>query len=439
MTTVAPRIESDAGARMHALATELFPICRSITGDGVRETLGEIGRLIPLEVHEVPSGTEVLDWTIPDEWNIRAAHITAPDGRRVVDFDDSNLHVVSYSEPVSETMTLDELLPHLHVHSEDPAWIPYRTSYYQRSWAFCLARTELDRLGEGLYDVVVDSTLEPGSLTYGECSLPGETEDELLLTTHVCHPSLANDNLSGISLLTELAATLAKQPRRLSYRFLFIPGTIGSIAWLARNDERLSNIVGGLVVACVGDTGKLTYKRSRRHDSLIDRAGSHVVSHAEGRIVDFDPWGWDERQFNSPGYDLGIGCLTRSRESEFPEYHSSADDLAVIAPERLEESLQATLAILDVVEHDRAFVNLSPKGEPQLGKRGLYRGLGGTEASSAQLAQLWVLNQSDGDATLLDIATRADLPFAEIRLEAERLRDGGLLADPEARAPEGSE
>ena len=429
MTAEASSVASGAGERMHALASELFPLCRSITGNGVRATLRAIAEKITLKIHEVPSGTQVLDWTIPDEWNIHDAYIVAPDGRHVVEFAASNLHVVSYSEPVRETMTLDRLRPNLHTHPDNPAWIPYRTSYYTRSWGFCMAQERLDEMGDGLYDVVVDSTLEPGSLTYGECFLPGESEEEVLMTTHVCHPSLANDNLSGVALLTELGAALATRPHRLSYRLLFIPGTIGSIAWLARNEERISNVVGGLVIACVGDSRPLTYKRSRRGDALVDRAAAHIVGSEGGRVLDFVPWGWDERQFNSPGFDLAVGCLTRALESEFPEYHSSADDLDLIRPEHLEGSLRAALAILDVLEHDRAYLNLAPKGEPQLGKRGLYRGLGGANVSAEQLAQLWVLNQADGGRTLFDIAERSGLSFSEIRLAADRLRDGGLLAE----------
>lgn len=424
-------ITADRGARMHSFATELYPICRSITGDGVRETLLEISKRIPLDVYEVPSGTQVLDWTVPNEWNIDDAYIVAPDGRRVVDFRESNLHVVGYSEPVRATLTLDELRPKLHTHGENASWIPYRTSYYERTWGFCLTQERFDDLQEGMYDVVIESTLQPGSLSYGECFLRGEVEDEILLTTHVCHPSLANDNLSGITMLTELAAVLAASQRKLSYRFLFIPGTIGSIAWLARNEDCLGRIVGGLVVACVGDSGPLTYKRSRRGDAVVDRAGAHIVSREDGRVLDFVPWGWDERQFNSPGFDLGVGCLTRSLESEFAEYHSSGDDLDFIRPECLGHSLEATLAILDIVENDRAFLNLAPKGEPQLGKRGLYRGLGGESAATAQLAQLWVLNQSDGGSTLLDIAERSGLSFEAILRAAERLRESGLLAEVE--------
>lgn len=417
-----------AGERMYDLATRLFPICRSITGDGVRETLGAIGEGIPLEVHEVPSGEQVLDWTVPDEWNIHDAYIATSAGERVVDFRESNLHVVGYSEPVRSEMTLEDLRPHLHVHSEQRDWVPYRTSYYSRTWGFCLSQRRLDELADGTYEVVVDSTLAPGSLTYGECFVRGATEDEVLLSTHVCHPSLANDNVSGIVLLAELGAALAAIPRRLSYRLLFVPGTIGAISWLARNEGRIGRVCAGLVVACVGDRGVLTYKRSRRGDALVDRAGAHIVGRADGRVLDFVPWGWDERQFNSPGFDLPVGCLTRSLEGEFPEYHSSADDLDLIRPEFLSESMDAALAIVDVLENERTFRNLSPKGEPQLGRRGLYRSVGGPQPSVDQLATLWVLNQSDGSRSLLDIAERSGLRFDAIRDAAERLESAGLLA-----------
>jgi aminopeptidase-like protein len=418
-----------AGERMHALASRVFPLCRSITGDGVRETLREVAARIPLELHEVPSGTKVLDWTVPDEWNIGEAYIATADGRRVIDFSESNLHVVGYSEPVREEMTLEDLRPHLHVHAERPDWIPYRTSYYTRSWGFCLSRNQLEALEDGVYEVVIDSTLAPGSLTYGECFLPGQSEDEIVLTTHVCHPSLANDNVSGIVLLTQVGVALAELPRRYSYRLLFIPGTIGSVTWLARNEGGLSRVIGGLVIACVGDSAPLSYKRSRRGDTPADRAGAHVVGRSGGRILDFVPWGWDERQFNSPGFDIPVGCLTRSLEGEFPEYHSSADNLDLISADRLEGALQAALEILDVLEHDRTYRNLSPKGEPQLGKRGLYRGLGGPDPGTEQLAILWVLNQSDGSHTLLDIAERSGLAFSDIRHASDALLQAGLLAE----------
>lgn len=430
-----PAAETGVGESMQTFMRELFPICRSITGNGVRETLAAVGRRIPLELREVPSGTRVLDWTVPDEWNISDAYI-AKDGDRLVDFRESNLHIVSYSEPVRAVMPLAELRPHLHTLPEHGEWIPYRTSYYSRSWGFCLAQRQLDGLKDDDYEVVIDSTLEPGSLTYGECFLPGEREEEVLLTTHVCHPSLANDNLSGIALLTEIGERLQDVPRSLSYRLLFIPGTIGSITWLARNETRDSKVAAGLVLACVGDRAPLTYKRSRRGDALVDRASAHVLGHRgnEERVMEFVPWGWDERQFNSPGFNLPVGSLSRSREGEYEEYHSSADDLELVRPESLEEGLQAVLDIIDVLETDRRYVNLAPKGEPQLGKRGLYPLVGGPAAEREQLAMLWVLNQSDGSRSLLDIAERSGLPFSDLRSAAQRLHAADLLADAEIGA-----
>jgi aminopeptidase-like protein len=423
-------LEDGTGERLSAFMRELFPICRSITGDGVRETLDAVAQHIPLEVHQVASGTAVLDWTVPDEWNVRDAYI-ARNGQRIVDFRRSNLHLVNYSEPFRGTLSLCDLKPHLHTLADRPDWIPYRTSYYSRTWGFCLTKNEFDRLDEAEYEVVVDTTLEAGFLTYGECFLPGRHEDEVLLTTHVCHPSLANDNLSGIAALTELGALLRDRDRALSYRLLFIPGTIGSITWLATNRDRVNKIAAGLVLACVGDDGPLTYKRSRRGDALIDRAAAYAVRRTDrkARIVDFVPWGWDERQFNSPGFDLPFGCLSRSREGEYAQYHSSADNLELIRPDALEATLSAVLELLGVLERDRRYVNLFPEGEPQLGRRGLYSTMGGPGAEREQLALLWVLNQSDGENSLLDITERSGLPFAAIDAAAHRLRSAGLLAD----------
>ncbi len=422
-------MDGTPGTRMHGLMTELFPICRSITGAGVRDTLRIVSDRVPLEIHEVPSGTAALDWTVPDEWNIDDAYV-ARDGKRIVDFRQSNLHVVSYSEPVRRTMSLDELRPHLHIHQEQRDWIPYRTSYYTRAWGFCLAASVYEALEDGDYEVVVDSRLEPGSLTYGELHIPGQRSEEVLLTTHVCHPSLANDNLSGIALLAELGGVLASRRNRYSYRLLFIPGTIGSLTWLATHDDVLTNVVGGLVAACVGDPASLTYKRSRRGSARIDRAAEYVLSAREGaRVREFEPWGWDERQFNSPGYDVPVGCLSRSREGEFPEYHSSADDLDLVRPQQLEDVLDAVLEILDLFEADRTYVNLSPKGEPQLGRRGLYPPTGGAAAQEEQLAMLWVLNQSDGGRSLLDIAARSHLALQTLRGAADTLEAGGLLEE----------
>jgi aminopeptidase-like protein len=421
---------SDLGHELYELVSDLFPICRSLTGDGVRETLRRISRRVPLEVHEVPTGTRAFDWEVPKEWNIVGAYITDPSGRRVVDFADSNLHVVGYSVPVRARMPLSQLRQHLTSIPDHPDWIPYRTSYYREDWGFCLRHSTLLGLGDGEYDVVVDSTLEDGHLTYGEYLLEGETTDEVLISTHVCHPSLANDNLSGIAIATLLAEHLKPLPRRLSYRFLFVPGTIGAIVWLHRNRERVGRIKHGLVLTSLGDPGPFTYKRSRRGDSEIDQAVAHALHHsgAKHELLPFSPDGYDERQYCSPAFDLPVGRLTRTPNGRYAEYHTSADDLDLVRPEALRDSFDAVLEVCSVLEGNSRYVNLNPECEPQLGRRGLFRTVGGRKSQSTdELALLWVLNLSDGRHTLLDIAERSGMPFPEIRAAADALIEVELL------------
>lgn len=422
-----------AGTAMYELIRALYPLGRSLTGDGVRETLARLRRSIPLAIHEIPTGTKVFDWTIPREWNVREAYIRTPDGRRIADFARSNLHLVGYSVPVRGHMPLADLEPHLFAGSGNPEWIPYRTSYYEDAWGFCLSRAELDRLEDGEYEVVIDSTLTEGSLTYGECLLPGKSEEEVLVSTHVCHPSLCNDNLSGIALAASLAEELANVDLRYSYRFLFVPGTIGAIAWLSRNEAAVDRVRHGLVLACAGDAGHLTYKQSRRGDAPIDRAARHVLSQRGARheVLGFSPDGYDERQYNSPGFDLPVGRLTRTPGGEYPEYHTSGDDLSFVRPEHLADTMDACLAITDVIENDRTYRSTNPYGEPQLGKRGLYFPSGGGEAGGAGRAVRWVLNLSDGTHSLLSIAERAGLSFDAVREAAAVLLRHGLLAPAE--------
>ncbi len=428
------RSEMDAqsiGAHMHGLMAELYPICRSLTGDGVRETLRILRKQVPLTVHEVPTGTQVFDWVVPREWNVRDAWIKDSTGRRVVDFQRCNLHVVGYSVPVRARLSLEELKPHLFTLPEHPDWIPFRTSYYHEDWGFCLTHNQLQALGEGQYEVCIDSSLSEGSLTYGEFVIQGSTADEILISCHVCHPSLCNENLSGVVLASLLARSLAGLALRYTYRFLFIPTTIGSITWLARNRERAASIRHGLVVACVGDPGQLHYKRSRRGDAEIDRAAAHVLEHCgDGfEISDFSPYGFDERQYSSPGFDLPVGVLTRSTHDGFAQYHTSADDLDLVRPEYLADSFEKYVAILDVLENNVRYESLNPYGEPQLGRRGLYRRIAGqADGRSRELPLLWVLNLADGTHTLLDIAQRARLPFDLIKQAADALREAGLLA-----------
>ncbi|WP_410561698.1 DUF4910 domain-containing protein [Amycolatopsis sp. cmx-4-61] len=424
----APQLRT--GAELHALVERLYPICRSITGDGVRQTLDIIGEHIALERHEVPTGTAVLDWTIPQEWNIRDAYVASPSGERVIDFQELNLHVVGYSVPVSRRMPLSELREHLHTLPDQPSWVPYRTSYYAPAWGFCLAQEKLDALPDGDYDVVIDSTLADGSLTYAEHVVPGRVTDEVIVSCHVCHPSLANDNLAGIAVAVSLAQQLAQTQPHYTYRFLFMPGTIGSITWLARNASRIGKVRHGLVLACAGDTGALTYKKSRRDDAEIDRVMQHVLRSREHRVVDFSPYGYDERQFCSPGFNLGVGSLTRTPYAGYPEYHTSADNPGFVSPAAMEDTLGTLLDAFGVLDRNRRYVNLSPYGEPQLGKRGLYDSLGGrSDAKQAQMAMLWVLNLSDGSHSLLDIAERAELPFDIVDVAARALLDAGLVKE----------
>jgi aminopeptidase-like protein len=412
---------------------ELYPICRSITGDGVRETLRRIGRRIPLEVREVPTGTPVLDWTVPREWNIREAWIDGPDGERIVDFRDHNLHVMSYSVPVDRRLSLEELRPYLHSLPEHPGRIPYRTSYYTEDWGFCLRHSTLESLEPGRYRVRIDSELTEGHLTYGECLLPGTSDDEVLISTHCCHPSLANDNASGLVVTTELARIMAeRERRRYSYRFVFVPGTIGAITWLARNQaSAVPRIRHGLVLTGLGDPGPPTYKRSRWHDAEIDGAAAHVLQHAvpNFRTRDFSPTGYDERQYGSPGFDLPVGCLMRTPPGTYSEYHTSADDPDFVTEESLAESVEVCRRIFDVLEENATYRNLEPKGEPQLGRRGLYRDRGGERLPQFETALLWVLNLSDGDHTLLDVAERSELPFAAVREAADALLQADLLEE----------
>ncbi len=432
MSLIEELIQKDSaaiGQELHAFAARLYPICRSITGDGIRQTLAAIQQRIPLQISEVPSGTPVFDWTVPNEWNIRDAYIRFPGGERIVDFAKCNLHVVNYSKPIRATMRFSELKSHLFTIPDKPDWIPYKTSYYNADWGFCLSHNQLLAMQDREYEVCIDSTLEPGKLTYGEYFLPGRTQQEVLISCHACHPSLANDNLSGITVATFLANLLKGKDLRYSYRFLFIPGTIGAITWLAQNKESAKRIRHGLVLTCIGDAGNFHYKKSRRGDSEIDRAAALVLRHMNpaSKILEFSPYGYDERQFCSPGFNLAVGCLMRSVWGTFPEYHTSADNLDFIKPQSLAESLKVCTALVDVLEKNRSYRNLSPFCEPQLGRRGLYQRSHGDSLEQEINARLWVLNLSDGDHSLLDIADRSGLPFSAIQDAAELLLTGGLL------------
>jgi aminopeptidase-like protein len=424
------------GQRMHAMVKELYPFCRSLTGPGLRATLKRLDDEVPLQITEVPSGTAVFDWTVPDEWTIEDAYIEDEGGRRVIDFRAHTLHVVGYSRPVDRWLSLEELRPHLHSLPDRPDWVPYRTTYYKDDWGFCLTHRQYEQLAPGRYRAVIRSTLAPGAMSIAEHLHPGTQADEVLIFAHTCHPSLANDNLSGVVVSVRLAAYLSKRDTRYTYRFVLAPATIGSIAWLALHRAHMHRVRHGLVLSLLGDRGPLNYKRSRFGQADIDRAAIHVLQHQHpgGRVIDFSPWGYDERQFGSPGIALPVGRLTRTPNGEFPEYHTSADNPDFVTAESLGESWLACLRIVELLENDVRYRNLSPFGEPQLGRRGLYRPTGGhQDIPDRQLAMLWVLNQSDGKHTLLDIAERSGLRFNVLRAASDELVGAGLLAIEDAQ------
>ncbi|SNC66481.1 aminopeptidase-like domain-containing protein [Hymenobacter gelipurpurascens] len=420
---------------MHRLLRKLYPIGRSITGEGVRQTLRMLEQYLPagLQVQEVPSGTPVLDWVVPPEWNIRQAYVRDTQGRHVIDFANHNLHVVGYSQPVAGWFTRAELEEHLHSLPEQPDLIPYRTSYYGASWGFCLAHRQREQLQDEVYEVCIDATHDPaGSLTYGQLLLPGSSEEEVLISCHLCHPSLANDNISGLVVATALANWLADRPRRYSYRFLFVPATIGAITWLAQHQETAVPCVRhGLVLSLLGGPGQFTYKASEAGAAEVDRAVALALRdlHEPHELRLFSPYGYDERQYCSPGFRLPVGCLTRTPFGEFPEYHTSADNPDFVTQQQLTGSLRLLRRVCRVLEQNQTYQNLSPYGEPQLGRRGLYKTVGGgLDGQQWQMVLLWVLNQSDGRHSLLDIAERSGLPFQLLHKAAVALRATQLLA-----------
>ncbi|MPR12095.1 DUF4910 domain-containing protein [Microvirga tunisiensis] len=416
---------------LHAFVRQVFPYPRSITGDGVRATIRAIAEHVPVTIVEVPSGIPVLDWTVPDEWNIRSATISKLSGEVLVDFRGNTLHVVGYSEPVHRIVSREELAQHVHTLQDQPDVIPYRTGYYARDWGFCLSHNHWMTMNDDAYRVTIDSSRGPGSLTYGELFLPGSTPDEILISVHVCHPSLANDNLSGIAVATALAVReMTRAERRLGVRFLFLPATIGAITWLARNEEQTSQIRAGLVLTCVGDEGAFHYKQSRS-GSTIDQAVAHVLGHAgvPFEILPFSPYGYDERQYGSPGFDLPIGCFMRSVHGTFPEYHTSLDNCEFVKAKALDESYRMVAQVLDLLQGNICFRRVDGRGEPQLGRRGLYRAIAGQRegGGSTQSDLLWFLNLADGRHSVLDIAERSRIPFSRIQHAAYRAYEANLV------------
>lgn len=418
------------GSEMYGLMEKLYPICRSITGNGVRQTLSEIKNHIGLQIHEIPTNTQVFDWMVPKEWNITDAYIADSKGTKIVDFKKSNLHVVSYSIPIRKKMCLAELKQHIYTIPNLPDTIPYLTSYYKEDWGFCMTHNDFLNLKDEEYEVLIDSTLKNGSLTYGEFFIPGAMSDEILVSCYVCHPSMCNDNLSGVVLTTMLAKNLCKFKTNYSYRFLFIPETIGAIAWLATNEKNISKIKHGLVATCLGDPGISTYKRTKYGKAEIDRTVEFVLKNSKDnyQILDFFPTGSDERQFCSPGINLNVGSLMRTPYGKFTEYHTSDDDLKFVQPQFLEDTYSKYLKTIFILENNKKYLNLNPKCEPQLGKRGLYRQIGGQKITQdSERAMFWMLSFSDGLHDLLDISEKSGLEFEVLFEAGQKLEKNNLL------------
>ena len=429
---------ADAPARetpeeVAAIFDRLWPLLRSLTGEGVRRTHDILGELLPLDRIEIPSGTQVLDWTVPQEWAVREAYVTAPGGERILDVRDNNLHLVNYAAPFRGRVSRRELDNHLHSIPKLPEAIPYVTSYYEPRWGFCLSQRQRDALPEGEYEVVVDSELFDGSMTISEAVLPGAETGEVLISTYTCHPSMANNELSGPLVAAFLYRRLAAMPeRRLTYRFVFAPETIGAVAYLDRmGDHLLARMEAGFVLTCIGTKAPFTLKRSRRGDSLADRAAEQILARRPGappKILDFFPTGSDERQYCSPGFNLPVAMIARSLYGDYPEYHTSLDNRDFVSFEAIVGSVDACFDICFALDRNIRYRNIVAKGEPQLGRRGLMATLGAQRSIEDEFkAMHWLLNLADGEHDLLSIAERGGADLRLLDRLAEKCKAAGIL------------
>ena len=412
----------------------LWPITRSITGNGNRETLKILSELVDLKIIEVPSGTKCFDWTVPPEWNIKEAWIKDKNGNKIVDIEDNNLHILGYSEPFHGILSFAELRPHLYTLPEQPDLIPYLTSYYERRWGFCLSHKQFLTLDQNeKYEVFIDSSLDiNGSMTLGEAVIKGVSESEVIFSTYICHPSMANNELSGPLVSAFLFQRLKERKKpKYTYRFIFAPETIGSIYSLFLNGNHWKNTLkAGFIINCIGDNGRFTYKKSRIGNSLPDRVALSILSQTENEynVFDFFPGGSDERQYCSPGFNLPVGSLMRTMYGEYPEYHTSGDDKSFISFEAMEKSVLKYLEMVELLERNEKYINSLPFCEPQLGKRGLYPTLGSRKAKDEFInIMMWVLNLADGTNDLISISEISGVPVIKLYPVVDKLLENGIL------------